>query len=182
MRLPKLDPKNLSADQRRIWERIASGPRAGVRGPYFALLHSPNLCEGFEAVGRFLRYECAVPAPLRELAVLVVARRWKAQYEWFAHAPIAAKEGIAPEVIEAIRLQRPPVFAKDDQRVLFEFVEELLRTGFVSDTRYAAAQTLLGVNGIVDLLGFVGQYNSVALILNAFEIGIPEGEPNPFRE
>ena len=180
MRLPQLKPQDLNAAQRKIWERIASGPRGGVRGPYFALLHSPNLCEGFEAVGRFLRYECAVPSRLRELAILVVARRWKAQYEWFAHATIAAKEGIAPEVIDAIRLAQAPQFVKDDERVIFEFVEELLRTGFVADARYAAAQSLLGTTGMVDLLGFVGQYNSVALILNAFEIGLPEGEPNPF--
>jgi len=182
MRLPLLDPKNLSAEQRKLWERIASGPRGGVRGPYFALLHSPSLCEGFEAVGRFLRYECAVPPHLRELAILVVARRWRAQYEWFAHAKIAAKEGIAAEVIEAIRRGQTPTFAKDDERVLYEFVHELLREGFVGDARYNAAHALLGVTGMVDLLGFIGQYNSIALILNAFEIGLPDGEPNPFAD
>ena len=180
MRLPKLEQRDLNAEQLKIWERIASGPRGGVRGPYFALLHSPILCGGFEAVGRFLRYECAVPSRLRELAILVIARRWKAQYEWFAHATIAAKEGIAPEVIDAIRLARAPDFDKEDERIIFEFVEELLRTGFVDDARYAAARSLLGTTGMVDLLGFIGQYNSVALILNAFEIELPEGEPNPF--
>lgn len=182
MRLPKLEPKTLNAEQRKLWERITSGPRGGVRGPYFALLHSPNLCEGFEAVGRFLRYECAVPSRLRELAILVVARRWKAQYEWFAHAPIAAKEGISAQVIEAIRTGGTPAFSRDDERTLYGFVEELLRTGRVNDASYNATQSLLGVTGIVDLLGFVGQYNSIALILNAFEIGVPEGQANPFDD
>ena len=94
MRLPDLDPAHLTPEQQVIWDRIASGPRGGVRGPYFALLQSPQLCEEFERLGRYLRYDCAVPHHLRELSILVVARRWKAQYEWFAHAPIAAKAGI----------------------------------------------------------------------------------------
>ena len=180
MRVPALTPETLNAAQRKLWERIASGPRGGVRGPYFALLHSPALCEGFEAVGRFLRYECAVPSRLRELAILVVARRWKASYEWFAHAPIAAKEGIAPGIIEAIRTQGTPVFTNQDEQTIYEFVRELMHTGFVDDARFAAAQALLGTTGIVDLVGFVGQYNSVALVLNAFEIGVPEGSTDPF--
>ncbi|MFM9966788.1 MAG: carboxymuconolactone decarboxylase family protein [Burkholderiales bacterium] len=180
MRLPPLDKTKFTADQQRLWDRIAQGPRGGVRGPYHALLHSPNLCDGFEAVGRFLRYECAVPPRLRELAILVVARRWRAQYEWFAHAPIAAKEGVSAQVIDAIRLHKEPVFDKNDERVIFNFVHELMHSGFVGDAHYAAAQQLLGPTGMVDLVGFVGQYNSVALILNAFEIGLPEGERDPF--
>lgn len=180
MRLPQIDPNHLSREQRELWEKIASGPRGGVRGPYFALLHSPRYCAEFESLGRFLRYECSVPHPLRELAILVVARRWKAQYEWFAHAPIAAKAGIAPAVIEAIRTGATPVFARDEERIVYEYVHEVMATGFASEARHKAANTLLGDAGIVELIGLVGQYVTVALTLNVFEIGVPEGTARPF--
>lgn len=182
MRLPALDPAKLTPEQQVIWERIASGPRGGVRGPYFALLQSPALCEEFERLGRYLRYDCAVPHHLRELAILVVARRWRAQYEWFAHAPIAAQAGIPAAVIEAIRVGAPPPYQSEDTRVVVEYVSELLEKGRVSEPRHQAAYALLGVRGIVDLVSFVGHYGNIALTLNAFEIGIPPGNPLPFPE
>jgi 4-carboxymuconolactone decarboxylase len=182
MRLPDLDPAHLTPEQQVIWDRVASGPRGGVRGPYFALLQSPQLCEEFERLGRYLRYDCAVPHHLRELSILVVARRWKAQYEWFAHAPIAAKAGIPAAVIEAIRTGAAPAFESEDTRVVYEYVHELLANGRVGEARHQAALKLLGVRGIVDLVSFVGHYGNIALTLNAFEIGIPPGNPLPFPE
>jgi 4-carboxymuconolactone decarboxylase len=182
MRVPPLDREHLSPEQAVLWDRLATGPRGGVRGPYFALLQSPALCEKFEALGRYLRYDCAVPHALRELAILLVARRWKAQYEWFAHAPIAAKAGVPAEAIEAIRTARPAKFASDDMRVVYEYVSPLLEIGHVPDVQHEAARKLLGLNGVVDLVGLVGQYSTIAQLLNAFEIGIPEGEPLPFGD
>ena len=182
MRLPELDPAHLTPEQQVIWDRIASGPRGGVRGPYFALLQSPGLCEEFERLGRYLRYDCAVPHHLRELSVLVVARRWKAQYEWFAHAPIAAKAGIPADVIEAIRIGATPAFKQDDARIVYEYATELLANGRVGDSKHKAAAALLGVRGIVDLVSFIGHYSNIALSLNAFEIGIPPGNPLPFPD
>ncbi len=182
MRLPKLDPAHLTPEQRALWEKIASGPRGGVRGPYFALLHAPALCAEFESVVRFLRFECSVPERLRELAILVVARRWKSQYEFFAHALIAKRIGIPPEVIDAIRTDRPPAFVREDERTLYTFVHELVTTGFAGEASYQAARRLLGETALVELVTLVGQYGAVALLLNAFEIDVPEGAERPFHD
>ena len=180
MRLPKLEPAQLNPEQRALWDKIASGPRGGVRGPYFALLHAPRLCAEFEPVVRFLRFECSVSERLRELSILVVARHWKSQYEFFAHASIAKRAGIPPEVIDAIRTGRSPEFVQDDERTVYEFVHELVTTGFASDGHYRAAHRLLGDTAVVELVALVGQYGAVALILNAFEIDVPEGAERPF--
>jgi 4-carboxymuconolactone decarboxylase len=179
VRLPRLEPAQLNAQQRALWDKITSGPRGGLRGPYLALLQSPRLCGDFEAVLRFLRFECSVHEHLRELSILVVARRWKAQYEWFAHAPLARRAGVDSEVVEAIRTARTPHFAQDDERAVYEFVQELATTGFASDAHYQAVHRLLGDTGIVELVALVGEYTAVALILNAFEIDVPEGAERP---
>ncbi len=182
MRLPKLEPAQLTAEPRALWDMITSGPRGGLRGPYLALLQSPRLCREFEALLRFLRYDCSVPERLRELAVLVVARRWKAQYEWFAHAPHARRAGVDPEVIEAIRTGCTPHFTKEDERAVYEFVQGLVTAGSASDVRYQAAQGLLGDAGMVELVALVGEYSAVALILNAFHIDVPEGAERPLAD
>ena len=182
MRLPKLEPAQLNAEQRALYDKITSGPRGGLRGPYLALLHTPRLGHDFEALLRFLRYECSVHERLRELCILVVARRWKAQYEWFAHAPLARRAGIDPEVIEAIRTGSTPHFAQDDERTVYGFVQELVTTGFASDARYREAHRLLGDTGVVELVALVGEYAAVALILNTFQIDVPEGAERPIAD
>ena len=139
MRLPQPDPKTLNPEQRALWDMIAGGPRGGVRGPYFALLHAPKLCAQVEALARFLRFECSIPQRLRELVILVTGRRWNAEYEWFAHEPFAQKHGVSQEV-----------------------------------------NALLGDQGTVELVGLIGNYTIIAMMLNTFQIGVPEGEKRPF--
>ena len=147
----------LPAVQRSLRDAIYAGPR-GLRkkltGPFQIWLNAPELGHLAQALGAHVRYKTSLPPRLSEFAILCTARLWKAQYEWFAHAPIAAKEGISAQVIEAIRTDGTPAFSRDDERTLYGFVEELLRTGRVNDASYNATQSLLGVTGIVDLLGF----------------------------
>ncbi len=182
MRLPTLEPDRLTAEQRVVWDTITKGPRGSLGGPYLALLHAPRLCRDFEALLRFLRYECSVPERLRELSILIVARRWKAQYEWFAHAPLARRAGVDSQAIEAIRTGRTPHFARDDQRTVYGFVQELVATGFASDAHYQAAHRLLGDTGLVELVALVGEYSAVALLLNAFQVDVPAGTEHPFAD
>ena len=101
-RLPKLSRETLEPAAQAVWDRIASGARGGVGGPFTALILSPELCGRVEQLGVFIRYECSVPMRLRELAILCVGQHWKADYEWFAHAPIAAKQGVPDAVIAAV--------------------------------------------------------------------------------
>jgi len=85
-RMARLAPKTretLDAAQQVVWDRIASGARGGVGGPFLPLLTSAELCARVEQVGVFIRYECSVPMRLRELAILCVGQHWKAAYEWY---------------------------------------------------------------------------------------------------
>lgn len=176
-RLPPLDPATLDAGQKVVYDRIASGARGGVGGPFTVLLQSSELASRVEQLGVFIRYDCDVPQRLRELAILVVGAHWKAEYEWYAHAGIAQAQGLSPEVIEAIGTGREPPFDADADRVVFRFVHELLNAGRVSDTTYAPLRDLLGDKATVELTGLVGYYTLLALQLNTFQVKPPEGGP-----
>ena len=181
-RLKPLDPAALDPAQKTVYDRIAGGARGGVGGPFLPLLTSAELCARVEQVGVFIRYECSVPMRLRELAILCVGRHWQADYEWFAHAPIAAKQGVPEAVIQAIGSgsDAPPFDAPADATV-FRFVRTLLREGRVGDALYAEAVALLGEKGTVELTGLVGYYTLLALQLNTFEVAPPPTVPIPWR-
>lgn len=172
-RLAELRPQDMSAAQRRVHDDIVNGPRGGIRGPFNALLRSPGVADHAQKLGAFIRYESSLPGKLRELAILVTARHWTAQYEWYAHAKIAREEGIADRVIEAIADRREPEFADDAERTVHRFCTEALQHREVGDETYAAAMTLLGEAGVVELVGLMGYYCLVALTLNTFRVPLP---------
>jgi 4-carboxymuconolactone decarboxylase len=177
-RLQTLVREALEPAQQVVWDRIASGARGGVGGPFTALITSAELCARVEQVGVFIRYECSVPMRLREIAILCVGQHWKAEYEWYAHAPIAAKQGVPDAVIQAIGTNSDSIpFDAEPDRVVVGFVQELLRTGQVGDSGYAAAKALLGEKGTVELTGLVGYYSLLAMQLNVFQVA----PPPPFK-
>lgn len=177
-RLPPKTRESLDPAQQVVWDRIASGARGSVGGPFLALLTSAELCARVEQLGVFIRYECSVPMRLRELAILCVGQHWKAAYEWYAHAGIAAKQGVPEAVIAAIGAGAESIpFNDPADRVVVDFVRPLLRTGQVADAPYAAAQALLGDKGTVELTGLVGYYSLLAMQLNVFQIA----PPPPFK-
>jgi len=176
-RLPPRSREDLDPAQQTAWDRIASGARGGVGGPFLALITSAELCARVEQVGVFIRYECSVPQRLRELAILCVGEHWRAAYEWYAHARIAAAQGIPEPVIQAIGHAQTPPFDQDDDRIVHDTVRVLLRRGVVPDEIYAPAQALLGDKGMVELTGLVGYYSLLAMQLNVFQIA----PPPPFK-
>ena len=181
-RLPAPDRASLDPAAQAVWDRIAAGARGGVGGPFTALIRSPELCSRVEQLGVFIRYECSVPMRLRELAILCVGQHWRADYEWFAHAPIAAQQGVPAAVIAAVGAgaERIPFDAPADAAVV-GFTRALLRTGRVPEAEYAAAQALLGDRGTVELTGLVGYYSLLAMQLNTFEVAPPPTVPIPWR-
>ncbi|HCP00233.1 MAG: 4-carboxymuconolactone decarboxylase [Alphaproteobacteria bacterium] len=180
MRISETDPSGLSPEQKKIYDRITAGPRGQVRGPYHAYLLHPGVCEGVERMGHFLRFAATLSGNLRELAILTVGRHWKAEFEWFAHAPIAIREGLAEDTIEAIRVGTAPTFSNDEEAAVHGFVCSLLETGRINDDVYSDMKSRLGEDGIVELIGIVGHYTGVAMTLNSFEIVPPEGERPEF--
>jgi 4-carboxymuconolactone decarboxylase len=173
-RFPARTRESLDPAGQAVWDRIASGARGGVGGPFLALLGSPELCARVEQLGVFVRYECSVPMRLRELAILCVGHHWKADVEWYAHAPIAEKQGVPPAVIQAIGMDAATIpFDSDADRVVVDFVRALLRTGAVPDAAFRAAEALLGEKGTVELTGLVGYYTLLAFQLKTFQVPAP---------
>jgi 4-carboxymuconolactone decarboxylase len=124
-RVPDVPPEQMTSQQKRIYNEIA-GPRGGtVRGPFAIWLRQPELADRANQFGNALRLNGKLEKRLFELMVLLVARHWSAQYEWFAHETAALTAGVAREVVEAIRARQRPVFAKADEELVYDIVSEI---------------------------------------------------------
>lgn len=181
-RFTALTEDAMTPRQREVAAGIASGARAGVKGPFPAWLHSPDMAERMQQVGRFMRWESSLPARLSELAILVTAKRWRARFEWFAHHKMAMDGGLSPAIAEDIRLGRPPVGMAADEAAVFRFVSEVQATGDVSDAAFHDAKRLFGEKGCAELLGITGYYTAVSFTLNVDRVALPEGVPDPFPD
>jgi 4-carboxymuconolactone decarboxylase len=181
-RIADLDPGQMNAAQRRVYDAIASGPRKGVRGPLAVWLHRPELAQHAQALGRYCRYETSLSPRLSELAILTLARVWGSEYEWYAHKPFALEAGVAVDVIEAIRTNAEPPFAHRDEAATHTFLTELHRDRKVSDAAYADAVEQLGEAGVIDLVGLAGYYTLISMTINVFQVTQPAGVPNQLGE
>jgi 4-carboxymuconolactone decarboxylase len=181
-RTPELDTANLSAEQMRVHEAIRSGPRGAVQGPLKVWLQSAELADKAQALGAFCRYGTSLPPRLSELAILVMGAHWQAGFEWTAHAPVAAKAGIDPAAIEAIRKGETPVLAAEDARCVHAFASELLNRRRVSDATYTETLAVLGQKAVVELVGILGYYTLISMTIVAFDVPLPEGASDPFAD
>ncbi len=146
-----------------------------MRGPFAIWLRNPAIAEAADRLGSILR-KGSLDRRLFEIMVLVVARHWSAQYEWFAHARHALEEGIPPEVVEAIRHRRKPEFSRDDDRLIYELVTEMNETRTLSQPTYDRAVAALGLDRVIELITAIGFYTMVAIMLNGFDAPVPGGE------
>ncbi|OZI24438.1 4-carboxymuconolactone decarboxylase [Bordetella genomosp. 7] len=181
--MPRLNPPDLqtmSAQQRRIHDAIASGPRGRVRGPLAVWLHRPGLAEHAQALGQYCRYDSSLPPRLSELGILTMAAWWRSSFEWWAHEPIAVQAGLDPRVAERIRLGEEPEFERADESLVYRFVRALLQTRQVPDALYQEAVQVLGTDGVVDLVGIAGYYTLISMTINVFEIEPPDGSTVDF--
>ena len=192
-RISYITPENFTEAQQHLFKSITGGKRGegrapedllnaegGMSGPFNAWLRSPVLGEAAQRVGEAVRFESALPPQLRELAILVVAAKWKAQYEWWAHEKIARREGLDEGVIESVKAETPPDFSNPTESVVYNFARELLDEHRVSDHLYDEAVELLGEAGVVELVILLGYYTLVSMTLNVFEVPVPVGEDAPF--
>ena len=179
-RLPAIETDKLSPEQRKVYDSIASGPRGGVRGPLLALLHAPELADRIQRLGEYMRYETCFPPRLSELSILLTARHHACQYEWAVHEPHALKGGLRQDVIDSIRERRDPEGLQADERLVYEFVTELLRGGRVSADAHSGIVAVFSTRGAIELSSLVGYYTLLAFILLAHEVPLPEGAQPSF--
>ena len=175
-RMPPLDAAAMNEAQRKAAQALAAGPRGGVKGPFIALLRSPDLMARLQKVGEYLRFGSGIPARLTEFATLIVARDWTQQFEWFVHVPLALKEGVSQATIDALRDGRRPTAMAADEVIVHDFVVELMARRGTSDATYQACADRFGEQGVIDLVGLVGYFTMISMALNVARI--PE-EANP---
>ncbi len=174
-RLPPLDPAALSPAQKTVYDAVTAGPRGVVRGPLAVWMRSAGLAATAQALGQYCRFDSTLNKRLSELAVLVTARIWNAEFEWFAHKGHALDAGLSPEIIEAIRTCATPVFADPEEAVVFDIAQAMHVHRRLNDTLYARGLAVLGERRLIDLIGLLGYYSLVSMTLNAFEVDVPEG-------
>jgi 4-carboxymuconolactone decarboxylase len=175
-RMPPLDEAALSAEQAAARDAVLTGPRGVIEGPFIALLRSPGLMGRLEKVGAYLRYESALPARIREFAILHTARAYGQQTEWAIHQPLAAAAGVAPLTIAALAEARRPEMMNEEEEAAFEVLNELAHNRCVSDTSYALAVRLFGEAGLLDLVAVAGYYALLGMIMNTARTPPPAGD------
>lgn len=178
-RLGPIPPEAWTEEQRRYAQEIIEGPRGALISPFVPLLRSPELMAHVGRLGEYLRYRSAVGLCLSELAILVVARAWTQQVEWAIHAPIAVREGLSPETVDAIAQRRRPSRMDERESAVYDFCDELQRSRAVSDATWARTVTLFGEQGAVDLIGIVGYYTFLSMVMNAAQTSVPPSSVAP---
>jgi 4-carboxymuconolactone decarboxylase len=165
-RMPPLDAGTMTEEQRKAAQSLAAGPRGGVKGPFIALLRSPELMDRLQKVGEYLRFRSALQPRISEFVMLVVARHWTQQFEWSVHVPLAMAAGLKQETVQSLAEGRRPAAMATDEEVVYDSCEELFRTRGVSEATYRRAVERFGERGVVDLLGLVGYFTTVSMVLN----------------
>jgi 4-carboxymuconolactone decarboxylase len=184
-RLAMLTDEQMNAPQRALIDALRSGPRGKsltIRGPFAAWLHAPVLGDLAQKLGAHVRFGTSLSPRQSEFAILCTARLWRAQYEWFAHAPMAEKAGVSLRTIADLRAGRTPSKAQKDERAIYDFIKEIYRTKRVSDRTYAKAHGFLGDASMVELVGILGYYVLISMTLNVFRMLPPPDAELAFAE
>jgi 4-carboxymuconolactone decarboxylase len=162
--------------QRTMVEHLFAGPRAGANGPFNVLLRSPEMGDIAQQFGASMRFNQSMPRKLNEMAIIITARYWTAQYEWYAHKRAALQAGLNPAIVEAIQNGKRPSGMQKDEEAVYNFCSELLNTKHVSDATFQAAKDNVGgEKGVVDLMGVMSWYQMVSMLLNVDRYPLPDG-------
>lgn len=175
-RMPPLAPAAMTEAQRKAADALTAGPRGGVKGPFVPLLRSPDLMDRLQKVGEYLRFKSALEPRINEFLMCVVSRAWTQQFEWFVHVPLALKAGIKRETLKSLAEGRRPVGMAEDEEIAYDFWDELTRTRGVSDATYERAVQKFGEAGIIDLLGLLGYFTTVSMVMNVAHTPPPKDD------
>jgi 4-carboxymuconolactone decarboxylase len=163
----------MTPEQKKMTEDVLSGDRGSMSGPYNVLLRSPEMGNLAQKFGAYTRFHSSVPKKLNELAIILTARHWTSQYEWMAHKRMALEAGLSKEIVDAIAIGKRPASMKPDEETAYNFCTELLQSKQVSDATFQGAVKQFGERGVVDLMGVMGYYQLVAMMLNVDRYPLP---------
>jgi len=180
-RFPLLTMDQLNDQQKPLGEQIMKVSSVGLGGPYNPLLRSPVLGQRMFDLLHYLRWETSVPLKLNEFAILIIGRQWRSQVEWLAHAPLAIKAGLAPDIVAELKANKRPSNMPPEEAAVYDFVTELTTAHVVSDETFARTKKLLGEQQVVDLTAVAGTYIAIAMQLAMAEQSVPPDKAEPFK-
>jgi 4-carboxymuconolactone decarboxylase len=178
-RLPPIPPEHLTAAQQRSLEEFAKIRGTAPFGPFIPLMRSPEVMVRVSALGDQLRYKSSLPPRLSEFIILLVARQWTQQYEWFTHESVALKAGLRHAIVAAVAEGRRPEAMADDEDIIYSLCDELSRHRTVTDATYARAAATFGEQGVMDATSIAGYYTLLAMVMNTARTALPEGTKPP---
>jgi 4-carboxymuconolactone decarboxylase len=179
MRLPALT--ELTPRQQEVSDKIAA-KRGATRGPFLIWLRSPELAERVDELGAYCRFQSTINERLRELSLLIAARHFDAQYSWNAHHQKAIEAGVSAESIKELASNEVPHFAHADEQLLYTLTTQILRDHFVDQQTFDAALAEWGEAGLVDVIGCLGNFSMLAMLLNTFQVDLKPGDEPPFPD
>ena len=174
-RFKPLTYETMTPEQKQLTDHILNSERKSMGGPFNALLRSPEMGDLAQQLGAYIRFRTSLPHRLNEMAIIMVARLWTAQYEWYAHKTLALQAGLNPAIVDAIAEGKRPASMQPDEEAVYNFCTELLNTRQVSDATFQAAIKAFGERGVVDLIGATGYYQLVSALLNVDRYPLPAG-------
>lgn len=180
-RLAPMRYDDLPAAAKPLADDILKVSSAGLGGPYNALLRSPDMARRCVDLLDYLRFKTTVDKRLNELAILIQARIANAQYEWWAHETIARRAGLSDEVMNALRLCQRPSSMQADEALVYDYCTQLTLNHRVPDALWQQAVAAMGEQRLMDLTVLSGTYVMVSMLLNATQVGIPNGGECPLQ-
>jgi len=178
-RFPQLTMEQLNPQQKALAQEILKVSSGGLGGPYNALLRSPELAQRTFNLLDYLRFKTSVPRPLNEFAILIQSRLATAQYEWWAHYPLALKAGLPAAIADALKEGKRPAKMAAEEDAVYQFCVEMSFNHAVSDATFNRVHSLLGEQQTVDLIVLSGTYVMVSMLLNTAEVGVPNNGTPP---
>lgn len=177
-RIEDIKRENLSPRQQQLHdELLRTRPRKNLIGPFAVLVHTPDIAEPADHLVNYYRNNSKLGRRLIELVILLAVRDATAQYAWSVHEPFALQSGLTQDVIDAIRARKRPDFKRDDERLMYDFVTELLAQKTVSATVFESAKAAFGLEGVVEAVTCAGLYGMIGFVLNVFDIPPQPGKP-----
>jgi 4-carboxymuconolactone decarboxylase len=178
-RMPLIPDERMTPEQKKAAAELAAGPRGEVKGPFVALLRSPDFMSRVQKVGEYIRFVCPLDKRINEFAAIIAARHWNQQFEWWAHYRQALEAGLKREIGDAVREGRRPTGMAEDEEIVYDLLTEVLVNKGASDATYQRAISKFGEKGMIDIIGIAGYYALLAMVMNVARTAVPEGPPLP---
>jgi len=171
--MPPIPKTQWTAAQQKAAVEFAAMRGQDVFGPFAVMLRSPEVMLRTAAMGDYMRYRTSLPRALNELIILITARHWSQQFEWYVHQPMALEAGLPQHVVSAVSKGRRPENMSSDESIVYDFTTELQRLQNVSDPTYARAAERFGEHGVIDMIGVAGYYSLLSMMMNTARTAVP---------